>query len=198
MKSTFRTTVFYSHSYVADYSEYSRINGIYPVRSVEVTDQEPPIEHFTLHNPKGLEHTAANIEHYPSFTQAENCEAVLFSNSDCARPWAILVELKYCSPHDTEPLTVGQNILRNGSKALSQVLTTADTLRRCTNIDRYNIYANVALMGLDIDEPYTAWWLSPSDLEEIKQQHHITLLSHQTVRTLHPHLLIAIPKKRHR
>lgn len=197
MKATFHKSPTYATDcFVVDYSEYCRIRRIQPARKVEVTDQTPTIEHMHLQNPKKLPMLAVNLEHYSHYQAAQNCEALLVCQSDTAKPWALLVELKYCSPRNYEELTIQQSITRNGQKALSQVLATARTLKASPGLDGYTLYGNIALMWLNVAEPYTTW-LTQDDLLKIKEDTGLTILSYQTLVTRHPRQILAKPKRIH-
>lgn len=183
MRSTFsQSPVFESDCFVADYSEYDRLNGISPSRKVQVTDTEPPIDHFHLRNRQSVPILAVNLEQYPEYRNGENCEAMLTSLSGTHRPWALFVELKYCQPH-----TAGQNTERclreHCSKALSQLKATIARLTDAGLISRqsHNIYANFVAFGLEAQEPFTAFNLTQDDIIALKDETGISFLGNRSL-----------------
>lgn len=157
-------------TYVADYTEkcaeYSDTDGV--CKGVVVKDTEPTRGHFKLSNPSACLHAALNLERQPGFSIDRNCEAALICVEDVVRPWALLVELKYCHGADNA-YKWQRKVDVNAKKAFWQTIRTMRALAKY-NLTKstHRIYANVHLPWMEDSSPFGNFAVSPEILQRVK------------------------------
>lgn len=160
-----------SDCFVADYTDVE----VDP-RKVEFFLEHPgDIECFLLANPNNIPYWAINFEQEKSIFKNErgervsNCECMFVSSRAKSKPWACLVEMKYCRNE--------KNIEVNAETAFDQLLKTYRWIKDKGVFDdqKYRVYLNISMPGYDSLEPFTSWKFTNDDYIKFKLDYGVIL-----------------------